>query len=51
MSSLSPVGRSATAHLNVRASLCCLSFSDGRRCGTPRHNSFKINKYRIVHNC
>src|SRR5712691_10674312 len=45
MSSLSPVGRSATARKvdrfavtpkNDRVSLCSFTFSDGRRCRTPR---------------
>src|SRR6266705_5093194 len=45
MPSLSPVGRSATARKvdrfavtpkNDRASLCSFTFSDGRRCRTPR---------------
>ena len=36
MSSLSPVGRSAAARKNDRVSLCSFTFSDGRRCRTPR---------------
>jgi hypothetical protein len=36
MSSLSPVGRSAAARKNDRVSLCMFTFSDGRRCRTPR---------------
>src|SRR6266478_5111014 len=36
MSSLSPVGRSAAASKNDRVSLCSFTFSDGRRCRTPR---------------
>lgn len=36
MSSLSPAGRSAAAHQNARASLCRFTFSDGRRCCSPR---------------
>ena len=51
MSSLRPVGRSGAAHQNDRASLCRFTFSDGCNCRYPRHNSFKINTYRIAHNC
>jgi hypothetical protein len=51
MSALSPVGRSGAAHRNDRASLCRFTFSDSRKCRSPRHNSFKINTYRIVHSC
>lgn len=47
MSSLSPVGRTAPAHQNVRASLCRLTVSDCRRCRSPRHNSFRINTYKM----
>src|SRR5882672_9660758 len=36
MSSLSKVGRFAAARKNDRASLCSFTFSDGRRCRTPR---------------
>ncbi len=36
MSSLSKVGRSAAARKNDRVSLCSFTFSDGRRCRTPR---------------
>ncbi len=36
MSSLSAVGRSAAARKNDRVSLCLFTFSDGRRCRTPR---------------
>jgi hypothetical protein len=36
MPSLSPVGRSAAARKNDRVSLCLFTFSDGRRCRTPR---------------
>jgi hypothetical protein len=36
MSSLSKVGRSAAARKNDRASLCSFTYSDGRRCRTPR---------------
>ena len=36
MSSLSPVGRSAAAPKHDRVSLCSFTFSDGRRCRTPR---------------
>ena len=36
MSSLSKVGRSAAACKNDRVSLCSFTFSDGRRCRTPR---------------
>src|SRR6267378_332824 len=39
MSSLSPVGRSAAARKNDRASLCSFTFSDGRRCRTPRNRN------------
>jgi len=47
MSSLRPVGRSGAAHQNDRASLCRFTFSDGCNCRYPRHNSFKINTYKI----
>src|SRR5882724_40928 len=36
MSSLSKVGRFAAARKNDRVSLCSFTFSDGRRCRTPR---------------
>src|SRR5579863_6297735 len=36
MSSLSAVGRSAAAPKKDRVSLCSFTFSDGRRCRTPR---------------
>src|SRR3984893_12184447 len=36
MSSLNAVGRSAAARKNDRVSLCSFTFSDGRRCRTPR---------------
>jgi len=36
MSSLKAVGRSAAARKNDRVSLCSFTFSDGRRCRTPR---------------
>ncbi len=36
MSSLKAVGRSTAAHKNDRVSLCSFTFSDGRRCRTPR---------------
>ena len=36
MSSLKAVGRSTAAHKNDRVSLCSFTFSDGRRCCTPR---------------
>ena len=36
MSSVSPAGRSAAAPKNHRVSLCSFTFSDGRRCRSPR---------------
>src|SRR5437899_3707306 len=36
MSSLSQVGRSTATNKTDRASLCTFTFSDGRRCRTPR---------------
>ena len=36
MSSLKAVGRSTAAHKKDHVSLCTFSFSDGRRCRTPR---------------
>jgi hypothetical protein len=36
MSSVRPVGRPAAAPKNRRVSLCSFTFSDGRRCRTPR---------------
>ena len=51
MSAAGSVDRSAPAHQNDRASLCQFTFSHGSNCRSPRHNSLKINTYRMAHNC